>query len=438
MSAYNSIIVRLLSLHPKRIDLSLDRMWRILDRLGHPERGVPPVVHVAGTNGKGSAIAFMRAILEGAGLSVHVYTSPHLVRFNERFRLGAPGGGRLVSDDALAAALSECERANAGEPITVFEIETAAAFLLFSRNPADVLLLEVGLGGRLDATNVIEKPIACAITSISMDHLEFLGDTLEKIAAEKAAILKRDVPAAVAPQDGVVLTVIEKQARRVRAPLRVAGEHWNVHEERGRLVYQDDDGLLDLPLPKLSGRHQLVNAGVAMATLRASGLALPLSAFEIGIAKAEWPARLQLLTQGSLKSLAPPGSEVWLDGAHNAEGGRAVAAALADLEERVPRPLVLIAGMLTTKDSVSFLNNFTGLARRFIAVPIPRQDKSIPADVLASAARNIGLPSESCDSLQSALIATGRLGLESSPRILITGSLYLAGEALAQNGTPPE
>ena len=438
MSAYDSIIVRLLSLHPKRIDLSLDRMWRILDRLGHPERGVPPVVHVAGTNGKGSAIAFMRAILEGAGLSVHVYTSPHLVRFNERFRLGAPGGGRLVSDDALAAALSECERANAGEPITVFEIETAAAFLLFSRNPADVLLLEVGLGGRLDATNVIEKPIACAITSISMDHLEFLGDTLEKIAAEKAAILKRDVPAAVAPQDGVVLTVIEKQARRVRAPLRVAGEHWNVHEERGRLVYQDDDGLLDLPLPKLSGRHQLVNAGVAMATLRASGLALPLSAFEIGIAKAEWPARLQLLTQGSLKSLAPPGSEVWLDGAHNAEGGRAVAAALADLEERVPRPLVLIAGMLTTKDSVSFLNNFTGLARRFIAVPIPRQDKSIPADVLASAARNIGLPSESCDSLQSALIATGRLGLESSPRILITGSLYLAGEALAQNGTPPE
>ena len=263
-----------------------------------------------------------------------------------------------------------------------------------------------------------------------MDHLEFLGDTLEKIAAEKAAILKRDVPAAVAPQDGVVLTVIEKQARRVRAPLRVAGEHWNVHEERGRLVYQDDDGLLDLPLPKLSGRHQLVNAGVAMATLRASGLALPLSAFEIGIAKAEWPARLQLLTQGSLKSLAPPGSEVWLDGAHNAEGGRAVAAALADLEERVPRPLVLIAGMLTTKDSVSFLNNFTGLARRFIAVPIPRQDKSIPADVLASAARNIGLPSESCDSLQSALSATGRLGLELSPRILITGSLYLAGEAL--------
>ena len=223
MSAYEPIITRLLTLHPKRIDLSLDRMWRILDRLGHPERHVPPVIHVAGTNGKGSTLAFMRAVLEAAGRSVHVYTSPHLVRFNERFRLGAPGGGKLVSDEMLAEALVECERANGNEPITVFEIETAAAFVLFSRHPADVTLLEVGLGGRLDATNVIEKPLACAITPVSMDHLEFLGDTLEKIAGEKAAILKRGVPAAIAPQSGDVLGVIERQARRVRAPLWVAG-----------------------------------------------------------------------------------------------------------------------------------------------------------------------------------------------------------------------
>jgi len=436
MSAHDDIIARLLTLHPKRIDLSLDRMWRILDRLDHPERRLPPVIHVAGTNGKGSAIAFMRAALEAAGRSVHVYTSPHLVRFNERFRIGAPGGGRLVSDEMLAEVLTECERANAGEPITVFEIETAAAFLLFSREPADIVLLEVGLGGRLDATNVIDKPLACAITPVSMDHLEFLGDTLEKIAGEKAAILKPGVPAAIAPQTGSVLAVIERQAQRVRAPLRVCGEHWGVHEERGRLVYQDDDGLLDLPTPKLNGRHQLDNAGTAIATLRAAGLALPLSAFEAGIAKAEWPARMQLLSHGALKELAPSESELWLDGGHNAEGGRAIASALGDLEERVSRPLVLIVGMLATKDAGGFLRNFAGMARRVVAVPIPRQDKSVPAAELADIARGVGIPAEACGDLESALAAAGRFEL--APRILITGSLYLAGEVLAKNGTPPE
>jgi dihydrofolate synthase/folylpolyglutamate synthase len=438
MSAYDDVIARLLALHPKRIDLSLDRMWRVLDALGHPERRLPPVIHVAGTNGKGSAIAFMRAVLEAAGRSVHVYTSPHLVRFNERFRLGAVGGGRLVSDDALAAALTECEQANGGAPITVFEIETAAGFLLFSRNPADVLLLEVGLGGRLDATNVVDRPLASVITPVSMDHLEFLGDSLDKIAAEKAAILKRDVPAAIAPQPDAVLAVIERQARTVRAPLRVAGEHWSVHAERGRLVYQDDDGLLDLPLPKLQGRHQLDNAGVAIAALRACGLALPLPAFESGIARAEWPARMQLLTHGKLKALAGAESELWLDGGHNAEGGRAVAAALGDLEERVPRPLVLIVGMLATKDSAGFLRNFAGLARRIIAVPIPDQENTLPQNALADAALAAGLPAEAHDSIEDALASVRLLGLAPAPRILITGSLYLAGEVLALNGTPPE
>jgi dihydrofolate synthase/folylpolyglutamate synthase len=437
MSAYEPIIARLLALHPKRIDLSLDRMWRILERIDHPERRIPPVIHVAGTNGKGSAVAFMRAMLEAAGKNVHVYTSPHLVRFNERFRLGASGGGKLVGDEGLAAVLEECERANGAEPITVFEIETAAAFLLFSRRPADVTLLEVGLGGRLDATNVIEKPLACAITPISMDHLEFLGDTLEKVAGEKAAILKRDVPAAIAPQPDIALAVIEREARRVHAPLRTANEHWSVHEEGGRMVYQDDDGLLDLPRPKLNGRHQLDNAGTAIAALRASGLALPLSAFETGIAKAEWPARMQLLSQGRLKALAPPDSELWLDGGHNADGARAIASAIGDLEERVPRPLVLIVGMLSTKDSAGFLRNFAGIARCVIAVPIPNQEKSVPAEALAELARGTGIPAESCDTLEDALVAVRRLDLAPAPRVLIAGSLYLAGEVLSQNGTPP-
>ena len=437
MSAFEPIITRLLALHPKRIDLSLDRIRRLLDRLDHPEQKIPPVIHVAGTNGKGSTVAFMRAMLEAAGRGVHVYTSPHLVRFNERFRIGATGGSVLVGDEVLAAALEECERANDGEPITVFEIETAAAFLLFSRHPADVTLLEVGLGGRLDATNVIETPLACAITPISMDHLEFLGDSIGKIAAEKAAILKRNVPAAIAPQSGAVLAVIEQEARRVRAPLRVAGEHWNVHGEHGRLVYQDDDGLLDLPLPKLGGRHQVDNAGLAIATLRAAGFTLPLAAFEAGVAKAEWPARMQRLTQGKLKALLPPDSELWLDGGHNADGGRAVAAALGDIEERVPRPLVLIVGMLATKDNAGFLRNFSGLARRVIAVPVPRQDKSVPVDKLVDIARGVGLPAESRDSIEAALAAVARLELAPAPRILITGSLYLAGEVLALNGTPP-
>jgi dihydrofolate synthase/folylpolyglutamate synthase len=437
MPSVDSIVERLLALHPKRIDLSLDRMWRILEALDHPERRLPPVIHVAGTNGKGSTIAFMRAILEAAGLRVHVYTSPHLVRFNERFRLGNVGGGVLVSDDELAAALVECEAVNEGAPITVFEIETAAAFLLFSRHPADVLLLEVGLGGRLDATNVIEQPLATVITPVSYDHAEFLGDTIGQIAAEKAGILKRGVPAVVAAQPRDALSVIERQAARLKAPVRIAGEDWTASEERGRLVYQDDAGLLDLPAPKLHGRHQFENAGVAIAALRASGLKLKPAAFESGITKADWPARMQRLPAGRLTALAPAGSEIWLDGGHNADGGRAIANALADLEERVPRPLVILIGMLATKDCEAFLKNFAGLARRVVAVPIPRQEKSLPAQAIADAARAIGMPTLTSNDIEAALDAIARFDLEPPPRILITGSLYLAGEVLSLNGTLP-
>jgi dihydrofolate synthase/folylpolyglutamate synthase len=359
------------------------------------------------------------------------------VRFNERFRLGQAGGGKLVDDAELGAVLTECEAANAGEPITVFEIETAAAFVLFSRHPADLLLLEVGLGGRLDATNVIERPLATAITPISFDHAEYLGATISDIAREKAGILKGAVPAIVARQPRAALATIERQAARVGAPLRVAGEDWTVTEERGRLVYQDDAGLLDLPAPKLYGRHQFDNAGVAIAALRAAGLALPAAAFERGVGKADWPARMQRLSQGALKALLPAGSELWLDGAHNADGGRAIANALADIEERVPRPLVLVVGMLASKDHQAFLKNFAGLARHLIAVAIPHQAKAIAAEEIAEAARMIGIPAQAAPELKAALTATGDLGLEPPPRILITGSLYLAGEVLALNGTLP-
>jgi dihydrofolate synthase/folylpolyglutamate synthase len=436
MTHVDAILARLLALHPKRIDLSLDRMWRILDALGHPERKLPPVIHVAGTNGKGSTVAFMRAMLEAAGRSVHVYTSPNLVRLNERFRLGRAGGGVLVGDDELVATLAECERANGDQPITVFEIETAAGLLLFARHPADVLLLEVGLGGRLDATNVVDRPLASVITPVSIDHVDFLGDTLEKIATEKAAILRRGVPAVVSRQTEGPLSVIMARGEEVGAPLHVAGQDWVAGEERGRLVYQDTDGLLDLPPPRLFGRHQFDNAGTAIAALRAAGLKLPAAAFEQGVVAADWPARMQRLATGTLPPRAPAGSELWLDGGHNADGGRTIAGALADLEERVSRPLVLIVGMLSTKDAEGFLRNFAGLARALIAVPIG-QEKGIAPEALAATARRVGLTAQSAGSVEEALEMVCALELEPPPRVLITGSLYLAGAVLAANGTLP-
>jgi dihydrofolate synthase/folylpolyglutamate synthase len=432
MTQVDAILARLLALHPKRIDLSLGRMWRILEALGHPERKLPPVIHVAGTNGKGSAIAFMRAILEAAGKRAHVYTSPNLVRINERYRLA----GGLVGDDELADTLAECERANGSAPITVFEIETAAAFVMFARHPADALLLEVGLGGRLDATNVVERPAASVIMPVSIDHVDLLGDTLEKIATEKAAILRRGVPAVIGRQSEGPLAIITRRAEEVGAPRHAMGQEWVAGEERGRLVYQDEVGLLDLPAPRLFGRHQFDNAGAAIAALRVSGLTLPVSAFEQGVAKADWPARMQRLTTGKLLAHAPPGSEIWLDGGHNVDGGRTIAAALADLEERVSRPLVLVVGMLASKDAEGFLRNFTGLTRRLVTLPI-HQDKALSADAIADVARKVGIPADRCDTVEGALAQVGRLALSPAPRILITGSLYLAGEVLAANGTLP-
>jgi dihydrofolate synthase / folylpolyglutamate synthase len=432
------LIARLSALHPKRIDLSLDRMHRLLERLDHPERKLPPVVHVAGSNGKGSTIAYLRAILEAAGLRVHAYTSPSLVRINECFRLGRIGGGVLVDDNELRAALEHCEQANAGAPITIFEIETAAAFCLFAQHPADVVLLEVGLGGRLDATNVIDAPLASVIAPVSMDHTEFLGDTLMAIAGEKAGIIKRDVPVICAEQPPEAMAVIEQQAKRLRAPLHAAGQEWHVSVERGRLVYQDDRGLMDLAAPKLFGRHQFDNAGLAIATLRAQDVfKIDTAAFETGIVNAEWPARMQRLASGALVDQAPQGCEIWLDGGHNADGGRVVATALGDLEERVSRPLVVIVGMMGNKDAGAFLANFAGLTRHIIAVQIPDRDNAMPPDRLADAARALGMRVETSVTVEAALRSLVRLAYEVPPRILITGSLYLAGHVLAANGTPP-
>ncbi|MVT65326.1 bifunctional folylpolyglutamate synthase/dihydrofolate synthase [Bradyrhizobium pachyrhizi] len=437
-ASFEALIARISALHPKRIDLSLDRMRGLMERLDHLERKLPPVIHVAGTNGKGSTIAYLRAILEASGLRVHVFTSPYLVRINECYRLGAVGGGKLVGDDELRATFEHCERINAGNPITIFEMETAVAFCLFAKHPADVALLEVGLGGRLDSTNVVEAPLASVIAPVSMDHMEFLGDNLTAIAGEKAAIIKRKVPVISAEQAPDAMAVIEAQANRMRAPLHAAGQQWHVGVERGRLVYQDERGLLDLAAPKLFGRHQFDNAGLAIATLRAiDAFKLNIAAFEAGIVNAEWPARMQRLVSGALVGQGPQGSEVWLDGGHNAEGGRVAAAALGDLEERVSRPLVVIAGMMANKDANAFLANFAGLTRHIIAVPVPGRDNGMAPDRLADAARALGMRVEIADGVAAALRRLAALAYEVPPRILITGSLYLAGPVLAANGTPP-
>jgi dihydrofolate synthase/folylpolyglutamate synthase len=429
---------RLSALHPRHIDLNLDRIQRLLARLDHPERHLPGVIHVAGTNGKGSTIAYLRAFLEAAGLRVHVYTSPFLARTNESYRLGRTGGGVLVDDDELRAVLMHCERVNAGEPITLFEIETTAAFCLFARHPADAVLLEVGLGGRLDATNVIERPLASVIAPIGIDHTEYLGGSLGEIAHEKAAIIKRGIPVIAAEQPPEAATVIEHQARRMQAPMHAGGQQWHVGVERGRLVYQDERGLMDLAAPRLFGRHQFDNAGLAIATLRVlDAFRIDAGAFERGIVGAEWPARMQRLTSGRLVEQAPQGSEIWLDGGHNADGGRVVAAALGDLEERVSRPLVVIVGMMTNKDALGFLANFAGLTRHIIAVKIPDRDAAMSPDKLMDAARQLGMRVETAAGVEAALRSLTRLAYEISPRILITGSLYLAGHVLVANGTLP-
>ncbi len=411
-----------MALHPKIIDLTLDRVWRLLTALDNPQNKLPPVIHIAGTNGKGSTQAMIRAGLEGAGLTAHAYTSPHLARFHERIRLA----GDLISEPDLTAVLDECYAANGGENITYFEITTCAALLAFARSKADYTLLEVGLGGRLDATNVIHDPAVTVITPVSIDHEQFLGDTLGKIAAEKAGIIKPGVPCIVGPQKDEALEVIEYTAARLGAPLLVHGQHWHVTEENGRLVYQDETGLRDLPLPNLLGAHQYQNAGAALAVLR--HLDLGDDAYEAAVTKAEWPARMQRLKAGPLVEQAPE-AELWLDGGHNAAAGQA----LADLLAKLPvRPTHMICGMLNTKDVTGYLAPLAAQAQSLTAVSIPGEVNTLSADDTAEAASRVGLAASTANSVAEAL----RKITEDDPqvRVLICGSLYLAGNILRENG----
>ncbi|NHB76356.1 bifunctional folylpolyglutamate synthase/dihydrofolate synthase [Rhodobacter sp. M37P] len=416
------ILDRMMTLHPKVIDLTLGRVERLLAALGNPERRIPPVIHLAGTNGKGSTQAMIRAGLEAGGDRVHAYTSPHLARFHERIRLA----GELISEPALTALLDECVRANGPEEITFFEITTCAAFLAFARTPADWTLLEVGLGGRLDATNVVDHPRLTIITPVSMDHEAFLGDTIAKIAGEKAGIIKRGVPVIVGPQTEEGLAVIEARAARMGAPVLAHGQHWHVSEDRGRLVYQDETGLLDLPLPNLPGPHQVQNAGAALAALRLLGR--DEAACEAAVTRAVWPARMQRLRRGPLVDLAPK-VELWLDGGHNPAGGEAVAATLARMPARETH---LICGMLNTKDVTGYMRPLAPQVTRLHAVSIPGEKNTLPAEATRDAARAVGISAVTAGSVAEALAEISATTPEA--RVLICGSLYLAGTVLRENG----
>jgi dihydrofolate synthase/folylpolyglutamate synthase len=420
-SRSETIIERLHALHPVLIDLSLGRMRRALADLGHPERRLPPVIHVAGTNGKGSTCAFLRAIAEAAGQRVHVYTSPHLVRFHERIRLA----GELVEEEALAEALEHVERVNAGQPITVFEITTAVAMHLFAQVPADLLVLEVGLGGRFDATNVVDAPVATAISSISMDHLEFLGDSLPKIAGEKAGIMKPGVPCATGAQLPEALEVLSTCAAAVGTTLLARGRDWNVAWQGTGLRYSDEQGgaPLLLPPPGLPGPHQADNAGIAIAALRAWNPPwLNRQAIAEGIAAATWPARLQRLT-GRLAAMLPPGWELWLDGGHNAGAGLALAEHLRT--SWTDRPAHVVVGMKSSKAADDFLAPLVPLAQSMWAVKEPGQHLAMEIDAIIAASGGVARPGPD---VRAALEAIPKDGPPA--RVLICGSLYLAGEVL--------
>ena len=409
---------RLRARHPQRIDLSLDRMRALCAALGDPQHRLPPVVHVAGTNGKGSTVAFIRAVAEAAGLRVHAYTSPHLVRFNERIRLA----GRLIDDARLNAVLDRVEAP--GLDATVFESTTAAAFLAMSETPADLAVVEVGLGGVLDATNVIERPLLSVITPVDLDHAEFLGDSLAAIAREKAGVLKAGARGLIARQHEAAMAEIEAAAAAVHAPLTVMGVDFDAWSERGGLAFQDATRFLDLPAPALAGPHQIANAGLAVAV--ALELDLPEAAIAQGLRDVRWPARLQRLTAGPFGQAAGAAdAELWLDGGHNPHAGRALAAALAERQAKAPRPTALIVGMLANKDAGGFFDALSGSGAAVFTVPF--EGAAAEPDALAAVARGYGLGAQSAVDVGEALSQALRLG---AGRVVICGSLYLAGAVL--------
>ena len=426
------LLAALRRLHPQRIDMSLERMLRLLAALEHPERKLPPVVHVAGTNAKGSLIAFLRAMLEAAGARVHAYQSPPLQRVSECIRLA----GGEIAEKQFAGALARILVANEGLPLTSFEGETAAALLAFSETPADVVLLETGLGGRLDATNVVDRPLLTVLTPIDIDHAEFLGDSVAAIAAEKAGILKRGTPCVVARQHPEALARIRAAAVRIGAPLIEHGQDWDAYEQHGRLIYQDDNGLLDLPLPSLAGRHQIDNAGLAVAVALQLGALRPDdAAIAGGVTRAVWPGRLQLLSRQGLAAVLPEGSELWVDGGHNAAAAAVIAQAITEMEERSAKPLHLVLGMLKSKRLDAYLKPFAGLARSVTGVVPPDVSRAyvLPyaAAEIADGALALGVFARPAASLEDGLAAIAVRANDKPVRVLVCGSLHLAGSCLS-------
>lgn len=430
----DALINKLSEIHPKGFDLSLDRILLLLEKLGRPQDKLPPVIHVAGTNGKGSTLAFTRAILEAQGYKVHVHTSPHLVNWHERYRLG----GKLVSDDVLAEAIERVANANDNKPITVFELLSAVMFVLFSEHEADFALVEVGLGGRFDATNVIPSPRVCAIAPVALDHQAYLGDTIEKIAFEKAGIIKRKVPVAVGRQQDGARDVIEEVARKNGSPIVIAGQDFDAYRDATGFAYQDEDGLLDLPMPKLAGEHQLDNAALAIAAIRLAGIEVSPEAFAKGMLSVTWPGRLEKLPEGKITKQLSSDSEIWIDGGHNPSAGEAISAELLRQNAGMNRNTLLICGMINTKEPFGYFKPFEELGAEVFTIPVAMSEAGIPPADLAEIAQSAGLKTQSFSSLVEAIQAT-KMRLEETPdiRILFCGSLYMVGEVLAINETPP-
>jgi dihydrofolate synthase/folylpolyglutamate synthase len=430
MSRTDAILKRLSGLHPKLIDLSLDRILPLLEELGNPHEKLPPVIHVAGTNAKGSTIAYLRAFLEAAGKTVHVYNSPHLVRFNERIRLA----GKLVGTRRLNDVLERVEKVNAGRNITFFEITTTAAFVLYAETPADYLLLETGMGGTYDTTNVVKHPLGVVITPVDLDHQGFLGNTIGEIAVSKAGILKRGSKAVIGLQRDEGRAVIDRAARKLGITPLYQGEDFHGTAQDGRLVYQDESGLLDLPPPALLGAHQFDNAALAIAASRHFGLPVDSDAFARGLRNVVWPARMMPL-HGKLRDMLGEGAELWLDGGHNVHGAIAIAHAIADMNRVRPAPLVLIMGMMNNRSPAEFLAPFAGKVEQVLALTVPGEPNAHTAEEITAQAKAAGFNATAKPNVMSALREAAKVP---NARVLICGSLYLAGDVLARNGTPPD
>ena len=440
----DALIEHLSQFHPRGYDLSLGRISALLDRLGQPQHKLPPIFHVAGTNGKGSVIANLRAILEAQNYSVHSHTSPHLVNYHERYRIAQDAGkngktgakSQIVSDDMLAHALGRVARANDGQKITVFELLSATMFLLFAEQPADYAIVEVGLGGRFDGTNVIANPLVSIITTISLDHQFHLGDTLGKIAFEKAGIIKPDCPVVIGPQVDEARKVLEDIGLKNNCPMMIAGQDFDYYEEAGRFIYQDNEGLLDLPLPSLLGEHQITNSAIGIAASRLADCEISQGAYEGAMNALDWPGRFELLAKGHIRDLFENNAEIWIDGGHNIGAGEAISRELHRLNRKNLKDLVMICAMLNSKDPHQYFSQFAQLNPRIFTIPITGSEHGIDAPDLAAQAKKLGLDASSCANLEEALAKAKTINGDN--RLLIAGSLYLVGEVLEKNGTPPQ